>query len=128
MKSNKVIFLWLIAALCLVFAALFIPPLFAPGEQDVDIGQAASGKEGASAGNKSKEAGRACFTATKEKIKKTGVLFEGADVLLRKGDTYTLRVRVLHNDASDSFRRAIFTCEILDKGESWSIVRLEPAG
>src|SRR3569832_512788 len=77
---------------------------------------------------KLKVAGRACFAAAKEKQKKASMLYEGADVLLRNGKTLTIRVRTLDNDSSDSYRRGIFTCEIVEKGESWSVVRIEPAG
>lgn len=78
--------------------------------------------------DKPKEAGRACFVAAKEKQKKDSMLYEGSDVLLRNGKTLTIRVRTLDNDSSDSYRREIFTCEIVEKGESWSVVRIEPAG
>src|SRR3569623_593943 len=64
----------------------------------------------------------------KKSKKKASMLYEGADVLLRNGKTLTIRVRTLDNDSSDSYRRGIFTCEIVEKGESWSVVRIEPAG
>ena len=78
--------------------------------------------------DKPKEAGRACFLADKEMQKKDSMLYEGSDVLLRNGKTLTIRVRTLDNQSSDSYRRGIFTCEIVEKGEIWSVVRIEPAG
>jgi len=102
------------------------PSLAQPGEAQTK--EIARNDEQRQERDKPKEAGRACFAAAKEKQKKSSMLYEGADVLLRNGKTLTIRVRTLDNDSSDSYRRAIFTCEIVENGESWSVVRIEPAG
>lgn len=118
MKSTKLIFA-AVAVVCVVAVGAYVASRQArDGNLHGDTPRALS---------KPQAAGQACFSAAKTTTNKADLLYEGADVLKRSGNTYTLRVRTL-DKSSDSFRREIFTCEITDRDGNWSIVRLEPAG
>ena len=128
MKRNEIVFL---VASTLALFALMAGVYLLKSDRNAESNLAFEGEGNKSqkvVRNKPKEAGDACFAAVKEKMQNTNMLYEGSDVLTRDGKTYVLRVRTLDNQSSDNFHRAIFTCEIAEASETWSIIRLEPAG
>lgn len=75
--------------------------------------------------DKVKDAGRACFASLKAQPQNAALLFEGADVLRRRGEVYFLRIRTLKNDSSGSFLRTTYVCEATQRGEAWSVLKVD---
>lgn len=109
---------------------VIVLPSICTGNDVAGSGQiAAQDKEAkntvASSRDKIKEAGRACFTALKEKKNDTAMGFEGADVLKRNGEAYVLRIRTLKNDLSGSYLRTTYVCEVVETPAAWSVIRID---
>lgn len=75
--------------------------------------------------DKAKDAGRTCFVSLKAQPQNAGLLFEGADILRRRGEVYFLRIRTLKNDSSGSFLRTTYVCEAVQRGDVWSVLKVD---
>lgn len=75
--------------------------------------------------DKAKDAGRACFASLKAQPQNAALLFEGADILRRRGEVYFLRIRTLKNDSSGSFLRTTYVCEAAQRGDAWSVLKVD---
>lgn len=75
--------------------------------------------------DKAKDAGRACFASLKAQPRHAALLFEGADILKRRGETYFLRIRTLKNDASGSYLRTTYVCEAVQRKDTWSVLKVD---
>ena len=75
--------------------------------------------------DKARDAGRACFASLKAQPKHAALLFEGADILKRRGEVHFLRVRTLKNDSSGSYLRTTYICEAVQKADTWSVLKVD---
>lgn len=118
-------------AVCAVLIAVHSPPgMGAMPDPDALGPQHASAQVRVAAADtpppdKAKDAGRACFASLKALFRNAALLFEGADILRRRGEIYFLRIRTLKNDSSGSFLRTTYVCEATQRGEAWSVLKVD---